>query len=151
MSSKFSMRDIYSRSLEGNGSERKQQASMRAIAQKEIKFEVRCWGADPSGIPIDNDDVTEALVDAVVASVQSLAVGSFSIEDGSFTSSTFESAQLMVDGSEFVFGVNLLRPVLTTLAPYNSTRSHAPSDVSPDITDSMTISTGQNQAGCEAP
>ncbi len=143
------MRDIYSRETGNTQTERRQQNSMRAIAQKAASFEVRCWGADPSGLPVDNDDITEALVDAVVASIQSLAVGSFSIEDGSFTSSTFQSSQIMVDGSECVFGVTLLRPVLATLVPYDAVFQHAPSGVVADITDALTISTGDSEAGCE--
>jgi hypothetical protein len=145
----WTTRNVYSRSLVNNGEERKQQLSNAAIAEEQLRFEVRCWGADASGLAIDNDDVTRALVHAVIASIHSMAVGSYAIENGSFTSATFQSAQQMVSGSEYVFGATLLAPVLKTLIPYDKSYSHAPTGVESNVSDFLTTNTG-TEPGCES-
>ena len=141
-------RNVVSRSMQAYGSERKEQLGSKAIAQKSIRFEVRCWGADPSRDLIANDDITEALVDAVVSSIHHLACGSYEIGDGVFTNSTFSSSQIMLEGTEFVFPVTLYRPVLETLVPYDPERRYAPSDTSMDAEDYLTTPNGTSP-GCE--
>ena len=147
----YGTRNVQSRSLTGYGSERKEQNAMRAVAQKTIKFEVRCWGADhnrASGDMIANDDLTEALVDAVVSSVHHLACGSYEIGDGSFTNSTFSSSQILLEGTEFVFPVTLYRPVLEDLVAYDPAINYAPSDTAMNVTDYLTTPNGTSP-GCE--
>lgn len=144
----YGTRNVYSRSLQAYGTERREQNASKAIAQKSIKFEVRCWGADPSRDLVANDDITEALVDAVVSSIHNLACGSYEVGDGSYTNSTFASSQIMLEGTEFVFPVTLYRPVLEVLVPYDPERRYAPLDTSAEIKDYLTTPLGTD-TGCE--
>jgi hypothetical protein len=144
----YGTRNVYSRSLQANGQERREQNASRTIAQKTIRFEVRCWGADPSRDLVANDDITEALVDAVVSSIHNLACGSYEIGAGAYTNSTFSSSQIMLEGTEFVFPVSLYRPVLEVLVPYDPEIRYAPSGTSGGIQDYLTTPLG-TEAGCE--
>lgn len=144
----YGTRNAPSRSTQAYGTERKEQLGSKSVAQKSIRFEVRCWGADPSRDLIANDDITEALVDAVVASIHQLACGAYEIGDGSFTNSTFSSSQIMLEGTEFVFPVTLYRPVLETLIPYDPETRYAPADTSMAAQDFLTTPFGTD-TGCE--
>ena len=141
-------RNVYSRSLEAYGTERKEQNASRSIAQKNMSFEVRCWGADPSRDLVANDDITEALVQAVIASIHELACGSYEVGDGAYTNSTFASSQIMLEGTEFVFPVTLYAPVTTTLVPYDPEIRYAPPGTSANTSDYLTTPFG-TETGCE--
>ena len=142
MASKFTMRDIYSRTRPRNSSERREENAQRAILQEAITFEVRVWGESTPPNPTDDFDITRALYHSVLASVQHLAVGAQEVDtDGEWTDGTFASAQLARAGREFVFGVTLRTPVLTSLLPYDVARQYAPAGVAPAVTDGIQIPT----------
>jgi len=147
--SAFSMRDIYSASAVAATQERREQNAQRAIEQEAMQFAVRFWGAaDPDAPdydPVDDYDVTRALYHCFIAAVQKLAAGSFTINDtGKYTTGT-EHVRL---GREFVRGLTLYTPVLTSLLPYDRARQYAPDDVVANSTDNLVIPTGQSETAC---
>ena len=142
MGSTYSTRDYYSPEQQPFGTERKAQYAAKPIAQDAVEFEVRCWGRG-DGSQIDDDDMTRTLAHAVIVSVQSLAPGSRVVDgSGRVTTATFAASQQARAGSELVFGVTLLTPVLRDILPY------APSDVRSVHESSLVTPTGDSSVGC---
>lgn len=142
----FSVRSPNSKSATLDTLERRTQHAQRPIATAGEQFEIRCWGAVDNGTPVDDYDMTRALVHCVRASIHHLAPGAYEIDSsGKFT----VGSNIVRSGREFVFGLTIFTPVLTSLLPYDRTRQYAPADVAPIITDQLTISTGASEAGCE--
>ncbi len=146
--SKFSTAEYSSASASLGTTERKHQGAMRTIAAEDVMFNVRCWGAADTGLPVDDYDVTRALYHSVRASLQKLMPGAFEIEEGGKYT---VGGDINRSGREFVFGVTFFTPVLSSLLPYDRTRSYAPSDVTHLGTDNLVdpSGVGVGEPGCE--
>lgn len=140
--------------------ERTNQRALRTIANKDVTFLCRCWGAAGTSDPVDDYDVTEALVDQVIASLEKLLPGAHSIEGaGNYT----PGSNINRHGREATFSVTIFRPVLDALAPYglaNRTAEqiadvvdplYAPGDVVAVGTDRLVLpdGSGGSEPGCE--
>ncbi len=96
--------------------ERRNQRAMRTIAAEDLIFDVHCWGAAPGSTnPVDDYDVTRALVHQVRATLQDLFPGAHKVEDGGKYRTGANAVRL---GRWYTFGVTILTPVLDRLAPY---------------------------------
>ncbi len=146
LGSKFSSKDVSSRSNSASFEERKRENAMRSIGTESIEFAVHCWGAAPSTNLVDDYDITRALYQAVRGSVHRLCVGSYLIDDsGKYT----VSSEIVRSGREFVFGLALFTPILDSLLPYDRVRQYAPTGTKAVITDGLTDIHGNTEAGCE--
>lgn len=115
---KVGMAEFASASASLHTTERRNQNVLRTIKAKDFRFLCRCWGAAPdSHDPCDDYDVTEALADQVMASLQKLLPGAHEVEStGDYPKGGPNIHRL---GREVVFGVTVLVPVLDALAPYD--------------------------------
>lgn len=133
--------DGYSRAPAG--AEGRAQHAQRSIATEFVRFEVRCWGAQPDRtthpdtVQDDDFDFTQTLYHAVIQAAAAptddsppgpavlgpLTKGGVELDGGTWTDATFQSAQGLLAGREFVFGISVPVPVTDTLLAY------APSDV----------------------
>lgn len=98
--------------------ERLVQLANRSVLTEEFTLEVHCWGtvADrsaPTTVQQFDLNFTRALYHAVIASTDDLARGAWRTEPGRWT-----EAALVQLGSEFVFGLTFMTPVLTELLPF---------------------------------
>lgn len=122
----FSAAEYYSATSDPLSLERKTEKAQRTIATDSVEFKIRCWGAGVSAV--DDYDVTRALYQAVRASIHRLLPGAYDIEArGKYTT----GASLNRDGREFVFGLVIHTPILTSLLPYDRVRQYAPDGVTP--------------------
>lgn len=144
--SSFPAKDVYNRSLlslmNPYSTEALAQIAQRAIRSDNLTFEVRCWGSADPPDPANDFDITQAYYQQVIASVHSLCPGAFSVENGTWTDSTYTSAQLFRDGREFVFGLTFYTPVLDQLLEF------APSNVAPNPTTELVLESGAQEVGC---
>jgi hypothetical protein len=123
--SKFKGAEYASNSTTIGTTERRNQNALRTVAAEDVMFNVRCWGASPTGDATDDYDVTRALYHQIRASLQSLIPGAFEIEEsGKYTT----SANVNRSGREFVFGLTLFTPVLSGLVPYGASNG-TPADI----------------------
>lgn len=142
MGASFSAKDVYS----NTGLPSAAQTANPSLATDTINFEVHCWGASLNQNPEDDFDYTEVLYQQVIRSVSQLARGSCMFTNGTYTSSKANAGQMIRDGYEFVFNVQLQRPITERVLPFE----RAPDDVAPQITDTFT-SQGLSGPGCEDP
>lgn len=140
--------------------ERRNQAALRTIRSKDVQFACRCWGAATTGVTVDDYDVTEALVDQVIASLQKLLPGAHATDE---TGKYPPGSNINRTGREVVFGVTIFRPILDALVPYalpNRTPTQiaqvvdllfAPDAVVHEGTDSLVLpdGSGTTEPGCE--
>jgi hypothetical protein len=133
--SKFQAPEWYSASAMIHTAERERQIATRTIAGDNVSFAVHCWGASPTGVVVDDYDVTRALYHAVRAAVHAVAPGAYQIEDGGkYRTGT----NLVRRGRWFTFNLTLFTPILTQLTPvaydpatYVSPTAYAPNDSIP--------------------
>ncbi len=125
--------------------ERRVQNAVRTIRGKNTKLLVHCWGAANTGVVVDDYDVTEAYVDAVIAVLQLRLPGEHKTEEsGKYRTGT----NVVRLGRWMTFGVTIFRPVLATLQPYDRARAYAPDGVAPVGTDLVQLPTGETESGC---
>ncbi len=116
LGSDFAAPDVADR---GDAAERRALNAQRSIANEDLNFEVRCWGASSPPDPIDDIDVTRALYHAVRQALMRLAPGAYTIEaSGKFTDATFAGSQIVRNGREYVFGLTIHGNVLGKLQQY---------------------------------
>ncbi len=133
--------------------ERQNQNALRTIRAKDVLFKCRCWGTATTGVAVDDYDVTEALADQVIASLQKLLPGAHAIDESGDYSL---GSNINRSGREIVFGVTIFRPILDALVPYavsNRTpsqiaqvvdRLYAPSDVAGEGTVTLSLPDGSD-------
>lgn len=146
--SDFPAKDVYNRSSVGGGGYSAEQLAQNrnpSILTDMLTFEVRCWGADPSGDPDIDFDYTQALYQQVIRTCDKLARGTYTITGGSWTDAKFSSAQLIRDGREFVFNLTFGTPIQLFLEPLPL----APDNVAPGVTDALKLPDGSEEPGCE--
>ncbi len=113
--SKFAAAEYSSASSTLSTEERRRQAAFRPIAAENVMFAVHCWGAAGTSDPVDDYDVTRALVHAVRASLHAKMPGAYAIEEsGKYRVGT----NVVRLGRWYTFGLTVFTPVLSTLAPY---------------------------------
>lgn len=144
----------YSRQPQQSSAENKAQRAQRSIATELISFEVRCWGAQPDRVtspetvPDDDYDFTQTLYHAFIqaacaptddgdpAILGPLTSGGVELSPGAWTDATHQSAQVLLAGREFVFGLQASIPVTDSLATF------APSDVTQQTNTFLTTPNG---------
>ena len=149
-SSDFPMKDVYNRSLTGQGgytAEQLLQMSNPSFRSERVTFEVRCWGVSSDQDPEDDYDYTQALYQQVIRSVHMLTNGSYEIGKGSWTDATFSSGQLVRDGREFVFQLTFDTPILSRLEALE----HPGENVAAQNTTNLELPTGESSIGCADP
>ncbi len=115
--SKFVAPEYYSGSAVIHTAERARQIATRTISGDNVSFAVHCWGAAPSGVVVDDYDVTRALYHSVRAAIHLLAPGAYQIEDsGKYRVGT----HLVRRGRWFTFNLTIYTPILTQLTPLSS-------------------------------
>jgi len=148
--SAFTAKDVYDRSVAASDANRLAQQRNPSILTDSVTFEVRCWGICPSTDPDDrvyDFDFTQTLYQQVIRSVNSLALGSYSVGRGEWTNSKTNASQVVSNGMEFVFQLTFNTPILKLLEAL----PHAPSDVAPGVTDTLILPSGLSGPGCEEP
>jgi hypothetical protein len=158
IASSFKTAEYGSASVTLATTERRNQKALRTVAAEDCQFTVRCWGADVTGVPVDDYDVTRAIYHQVRASLQKLLPGAFAIEE---TGKWESASNVNRSGRQFVFGVTIFTPILDALVPYalsNRTAAqiadvvdplYAPAGVAAVGTETMTTPAGGGpEAGC---
>lgn len=120
------------------------QIQNRSVYTEAFGLEVHCWGtcvdrSDPSKIQETDLNFTRALYHALIAACDDLARGAFTPEDGEYT-----EAALVQLGSEFVFGLTFMTPVLTELLPFVPPGTVGQATIVPDgsTSDSVVVPLG---------
>jgi hypothetical protein len=118
---------------------------MRTVGGEDVSFFVHCWGAAGTTDPVDDYDVTRALVHAVRAAVHRQLPGAYQIEEsGKYR----PGSNLVRLGRWYTFGLTVFTPVLATLRPYDRARQYAPDDVTAEGEHKMKFPDGTSQIGC---
>ncbi len=139
--------EYYSGSTVVHTDERAVQGALRSIAGDNVMFAVHCWGAAGTTNPVDDYDVTRALVHSVRAALQHLMPGAYAIEEsGKYRT----GGNLVRLGRWATFGLTIYTPVLETLLPYDRALAYASDTVGRTGTEHMVTpdGTGANEPGC---
>lgn len=128
-----------------------------AIWTEKMGYEVRCWSIasdnedDPSGADFE---CTQALYQIVIAAMESVMTGCYGLSGGAWNTVAHSTRV----GREFVFSVDVMVPVLRNATPPPAILTSlgiapgmpfAPSDVVPDIIDTIITPDGNSGPGCE--
>jgi len=130
--------------------ERRAQLAQRPIATDVTNYEVHVWGKAPTVTNLTDQwmqkeldvGVTQQILDALLVSMYRTAVGTFKVSSGTWTQGKATSAQVSIDGLEYVFNVAVRRPVI------DDAYGFAPAGVKPSFTNSMQDPAGVQTVGC---
>jgi hypothetical protein len=123
------------------------QQRARALRTEIILFEVHAWGLQPGTYdpnqPELDFDATQVLYQTLIQSVHNLAVGTYGLGDGKWTSAKLSTTQLDVLGQEFIFDLSFRTPVQDLPAPL------VPHGTAPATTTKLSpASGGTPETGC---